>query len=358
MFLSRKFQIICALLSIFQSPAEAKGQPASFKRVRVLTWWGYIDPKNNDVAAIAEKCRANLSIDEFYSTTEFLERISSNRSKEIQYDLLIFSDTAYNAKETAFIRNSKMRLNRNAKLYSSTISRFYQNNKYNNATGIFQLSLAGFLVNRDLMKFHNSINLEDIFKLARDNVFVLMDDHMEISTLFNKWECTERKSSCRTNARPTFPSDEKLRKLIGKSKVVISGDLAEITKHPRFAVAYTWSGDAIQKLNSQSNLDFFLHPVLSHSSMDLLTLTGDSDEAKCVAHEFTSKAFIEKITKKSRYFSPYGPVPSDDREFSKLQNQFFEQFSNLGKIQRVTQEESLEIDKKWQLFKILFGSKL
>ena len=92
--------------------------------------------------------------------------------------------------------------------------------------------------------------------------------------------------------------------------------------------------------------------------MDLLTLVGQSKEASCVASEFASKDFINSVAQKSRYFSPYGPVRSDDKAFNKLQREFFEQFSTLGRIHQVTQEESLEIDKKWQLFKILFGSKL
>jgi hypothetical protein len=64
------------------------------------------------------------------------------------------------------------------------------------------------------------------------------------------------------------------------------------------------------------------------------------------------------VAQKSKYFSPYGPVQSDSMTFNQLQIEFFKQFATLGRIHRVTQDESLEIDKKWQLFKILFGSKI
>jgi spermidine/putrescine-binding protein len=351
-------RIICLLLSIFCSSAIAQENERKAVRVRMLSWWGYIDPQNKAVNDIAKKCRATLSIDEFYSTTEFLERVSKQSQTGQNYDVLIYSDTAYNTKETTFLRNSKRRLKIKPALYSRPIAQFYKKQKYKPATGVFQLSLSGFLVNRDLSKMQGNESLGSIFRLAGDNLAVLMDDHMEIATLLNKWECTELNSSCKKNAQLAFPSEDKLKKLVGQSKVVISSDLADITKHPKFALAYTWSGDAIQKLSAQSNLSFILHPSLSHSSMDLLTLVGESKEANCVASEFASKEFIESVSQKSKYFSPYGPVRSQDEAFSKLQQEFFEHFSTLGRIHQVTQEESLEIDKKWQLFKILFGSKL
>jgi spermidine/putrescine-binding protein len=214
------------------------------------------------------------------------------------------------------------------------------------------------LVNRAIIKAGASDKLSEFFRVSADKIFVLLDDHVEIATLLNKWECTELGSGCNKNAQLIFPSEDKLKKLVGQSKVAISSDLADITKHPKFALAYTWSGDAIQKTSTQPNLEFILHPSLSHSSMDLITLVGESKEAKCVADELASKEFVDSVAQKSKYFSPYGPVQSDSMTFNQLQIEFFKQFATLGRIHRVTQDESLEIDKKWQLFKILFGSKI
>ncbi len=145
---------------------------------------------------------------------------------------------------------------------------------------------------------------------------------------------------------------------MGQSKVIISSDLADITKHPQFALAYTWSGDAIEKLGAQKKLEFMLHPALSHTSMDLLSLVGGSPEARCVANELSSKEFVSYIAAKSKYFSPYGSIESKDGAYVNIQSEFFKNFGALGRIHRVTQSESLEIEKKWNLFKIVFGSKI
>lgn len=345
-------------LMSLQGFALGKGPSSQNVRVRVLSWWGYIEPQSKVIQAIEKKCRASLSIDEFYSTSEFLERVSKKSSDVKSYDLLIYSDTAYESHETRHLRASKRKLNEIHRTYHPSITAFHKKNKYNAATAVFQISLSGFLVNQKLIQLHGRENLNDVFNLVGQRLFVFMDDHMEIATLLNKWECSEAGSACKKDSQLVFPSEDKLKKLVGQSKVVISSDLADITKHPKFALAYTWSGDALQKQSEQSNLNFILHPSLSHSSMDLLTLVGESQEAKCVANELISKKFVDSVAQKSKYFSPYGPVQSNDKAFNKLQQEFFGQFSTLGRIHRVTQQESLEIDKKWQLFKILFGSKI
>jgi|GEM_PF-3246418 len=352
--------LFIAGLFFTQLTAAASVKSKNFKndKVRILSWWGYIDPHHRNIKNIERKCKTTLSIDEFYSTTEFLNRLERDKTIDNKYDVLIYSDTAYTARATNAIRNSKLKLDRRAESYANPISSFYKKNKYSQGTGIFQISLSGFLVNKRLVSLKGNESLGEIFKITGDNVAVFMDDHMEIATLLNKWECTELGSDCSKNTQLIFPSEDKLKKLVGQSKVAISSDLADITKHPKFALAYTWSGDAIQKASTQPNLEFILHPSLSHSSMDLITLVGESKEAKCVADELSSKEFVDSVAQKSKYFSPYGPVQSDEQVFNQLQKEFFNQFSTLGRIHRVTQQESLEIDKKWQLFKILFGSKI
>lgn len=349
----RNFILAFALLFGLTFKIYANGKPS----VRVLSWWGYIDKKDQKTRAIEEKCRATLSLDEFYSNAEFLERVNSKRNSS-QHDILIFSDTVIKSAQTAFIDKLKTKISSNSKKYFPGVKDFYNSRNYNPSTAVFQISLTGFLVNRAIIKAGSSDKLSEFFRDSADKIFVLLDDHVEIATLLNKWECNELGSGCSKNAQLIFPSEDKLKKLVGQSKVAISSDLADITNHPKFALAYTWSGDAIQKTSTQPNLEFILHPSLSHSSMDLITLVGESKEAKCVADELASKEFVDSVAQKSKYFSPYGPVRSDAKTFKQLQTEFFKQFATLGRIHRVTQEESLEINKKWQLFKILFGSKI
>jgi len=349
----RNFILAFSIVFSFTFKSYANGKPS----VRVLSWWGYIDRKDKRIAAIEQKCKTSLSLDEFYSNAEFLERVNPKKGS-LNHDILIFSDTVSKSAQTAFIGQLRTKLNSNSKRYFAGVRDFYYSRHYNPSTAVFQISLTGFLVNRAIIKAGASDKLSEFFRGSADKIFVLLDDHVEIATLLNRWECTELGSDCSKNTQLIFPSEDKLKKLVGQSKVAISSDLADITKHPKFALAYTWSGDAIQKASTQPNLEFILHPSLSHSSMDLITLVGESKEAKCVADELSSKEFVDSVAQKSKYFSPYGPVQSDEQVFNQLQKEFFNQFSTLGRIHRVTQQESLEIDKKWQLFKILFGSKI
>lgn len=336
----------------------AFAEPAPKKPVRILSWWGYIKASEPKVIAIENKCQTRISVDEFYSNTEFLARLGESSTPKNPFDILVFSDTVYTSKQLGFLSKSKLHFDRGLSGYSEPVKDFFKSRRYDAATGIFQISLSGFLVNKNLMRISPNDPLSLFFTRAQDNIVVLLDDHVEITTLLSNWECSEHKNECSKLGRSLFPSEEKLKQLVGKAKLVISSDLADITKHPNFALAYTWSGDALRQLDGRSNLEFLLHPSLSHTSMDLLSLVGTSKEAKCVAEAMASKEFLDTVARRTRYFSPYGPVDAQDPSFHKIQREFFDRFSKLGRIRRMTQDESLEIDKKWQLFKILFGKKI
>lgn len=348
--------ISLALLLGFNSVAMAESSIKS--SVRVLTWWGYINTKDPKVINIEKKCRTKLSLDEFYSNAEFLSRIENSHKNSGNFDILIYSDTVIKSAQMEFVGKLKNSLDVRSDKYEKTFRDFFDGRDYNSSTAAFQISLTGFLLNKKLINSSKTDPLSSFFKKSGDNIVVLLDDHVEIATLLNKWECTEQKTNCGRSGHSLFPDEEKLKRLVGKTKVVISSDLAEITKHPKFALAYTWSGGAVQKQAAQPNLEFLLHPSLSHTSMDLLTLVGTSPEAKCVANEMSAKDFVDTVAAKTKYFSPFGAVASQEPAFVKMQDEFFKQFGSFGRIHRVSQEESLEIDKKWQVFKILFGKKI
>lgn len=354
-------RVLAVLIIPFVALASGHALAASSAHrntVRVLSWWGYINSADPAVASIEKTCKTALSVDEYYSTSEFLARVEQKAASKAPLDILVFSDTVYTSKQLGFLSKSKLHFDRGLSGYSEPVKDFFKSRRYDAATGIFQISLSGFLVNKNLMSISPNDPLSLFFTRAQDNIVVLLDDHVEITTLLSNWECSEHKNECSKLGRSLFPSEEKLKQLVGKAKLVISSDLADITKHPNFALAYTWSGDALRQLDGRSNLEFLLHPSLSHTSMDLLSLVGTSKEAKCVAEAMASKEFLDTVARRTRYFSPYGPVDAQDPSFQKIQSEFFERFSKLGRIRRMTQDESLEIDKKWQLFKILFGKKI
>jgi hypothetical protein len=297
-------------------------------------------------------------VDEFYSSAEFLKRLSAGQNSQAPYDIAIFSDTMREASAAIINRDKSLTIAVDSSNYAAPIKHYFQSQKFSKNTGIFQISLTGFLWNKKNITISASDNLGAVFSRTQDGLIVLVDDHVEISTLLRAWECSSHKDKCENLASEFFPSEQQLRTLLGKSKLVITSDLGKIDAHPKFALAYTWSGDAIARAGENKNLEFLLHPSLSHTSMDLVSLLGKSKEAACVAKHLASQNFLTKTAQNSLYFSPYGPVISKNEKFSTLQKDFFDSFSKLKRIHRVTLSESEKINEKWQLFKLQFGNPL
>ncbi len=63
------------LITTLLASGTAHPSTTSRSSTRVLTWWGYIDTKNENVQEVEKKCNTKISLDEFYSNSEFLNRI-------------------------------------------------------------------------------------------------------------------------------------------------------------------------------------------------------------------------------------------------------------------------------------------
>ncbi len=327
-------------------------------KVNMLTWWGYISKESPEFKSIEKNCNTVVSIDEFYSSAEFLKRLTAGQNSKAPYDVAIFSDTMREASSAIINRDKSLKIAVDTARYVAPIKQYFQSQNFAKNTGVFQISLTGFLWNKKNITISPSDTLGTVFTRTQDGLIVLVDDHVEISTLLRAWECSSRKDKCQNLAGEFFPSEQQLRTLIGNSKLLITSDLGKIDAHPKFALAYTWSGDAIARAGENSHLEFLLHPSLSHTSMDLVSLLGKSKEAACVAKHLASQNFLTSTAQNTLYFSPYGPVSSKNEKFNTLQKDFFESFSKLKRIHRVTLSESEKINEKWQIFKLQFGNPL
>jgi hypothetical protein len=343
---------VSSLIATLASKALAKNN------VNILTWWGYIAKDSPAFKNIEKECNTAISIDEFYSSAEFLKRLSAGQSSQAPYDIAIFSDTMREASAALINRNKNLKIAVDTSNYVAPIKNYFQSQNFARNTAIFQISLTGFLWNKKNISLSSSDTLGTVFTRTQDGLVVLVDDHVEISTLLRAWECSSRKDKCQNLAGEFFPSEQQLRTLLGNSKLLITSDLGKIDAHPKFALAYTWSGDAIARAGDNINLEFLLHPSLSHTSMDLVSLLGKSKEAACVSKHLASQNFLTATAQNTLYFSPYGPVPSKNEKFNTLQRDFFESFSKLKRIHRVTLSESAKINEKWQVFKLQFGNPL
>ncbi len=173
--------IAFVLSSLLLCPLNA--QASTPTKVKILTWWGYLEQNSEQIKNIEKRCLSKIIIDEFYSSSEFLSRINSNLEN---FDILIYSDTVFKSLQTSFISKAKSKTSLKRSGYSKDIQAFFDSRSYGPNTSIFQTSLSGFLINKDLMLAHKNEPFSSFFKKAGNHIITLLDDHVEIATLLNK----------------------------------------------------------------------------------------------------------------------------------------------------------------------------
>lgn len=350
---------LTAFAFIFLSTLSSKSYADVDKPLRILTWWGYFEKGDKKIQQIEESCGRKISIDEFYSNSEFLSRIDDAKKSETHYEIIVYSDTVSKVVQSRFSRgfSHSIEMKNISKNWHPAIRDFFKTRKFSQLTRPFQFSLTGFLVNKERINFSAKDSLSEIIKKLHDSKLVLVDDYVEVATLFRKWKCESNRSSCKNISGDFFPKDESLSTLFKQTEVIVTSDLGSLDSHPQFGAAYTWSGDAFKRSLEKKNLSFHLHPKLSHSSMDLISLNSRSKEARCVYDALSSKEFLNSVSKKSMYFSPFGVVKTKSSEFDGLQDQFFKSFPSLGRIHRFSEAEAAVVNKKWRMFKLKQGSR-
>ena len=244
-------EIICASILF------CHGAYAQQSSVKIITWWGYLENKSDDVQKIEKKCNAKLSIDEFYSNSEFIDRINKSKNTNKSYEIMIYSDTVSEILQDAV--NKKQVLDVDLRNYNSAIHSYFLEHKLGKNTGIFQLSLTGFLYNKKNIEINEIDSLDSIFRKVGSKVAVLVDDQVEIVTLLRRWQCEKHPATCSKIFPDFFPTDESLKSLFGTAKTLITADLGTVDRHPDFALAYTWSGDSIARVEKNKNLGFVIH---------------------------------------------------------------------------------------------------
>jgi hypothetical protein len=329
------------------------------KTVKILTWFGYLHPERPILKNIETKCQAKISIDEFYSNSEFLDRVKKAKTgSKLNYDILIYGDTISHEIDQDLKKDKGASLSMLVESYDQKVKSHFEHDAHNKNTAIFQISLTGFLWNRQVLNISAENSLRDIFKKADDKIVVLLDDHTEIQNLLHTLDCEQKNNDCASRSKTFFPDEQSLRRMVSKTKLIVASDLAGISKHPNFAFAYIWSGEGLKSAEAERKLEFMIHPELSHVSMDMLALVGESPIDACVARELGGKQFLESVSRDNFYFSPYGSVLVDNSAFASLQKEFFKDLDHLQWLQRLTPKESREISNRWQALKLKIGSSL
>ena len=272
------------------------------KQVALLSWWDYIPA--NIKTELETACNTNIVLQEYYSNSEFFRRLDSTN-----WDVVIYSDNVY-AKFRKKVPVSEFRLADHAKKkYVEAIKRVA--NQFDHDTGLFQLSITGFLYNPKTFSISKSDSIVDIFKRAKERTVLILDEHAEAFDLLRQAGLVNKSR----NEAEIY----KIKELMSGTYPIFSTTLGRIDLVDNFAFAYTWAGEAYTlKKKHRPDLKFVIHPTVSHFSNDLVTSISTDDISTCVAKKLISKDILRKVSENSLYHSPYEEyIDVGDEEINK-----------------------------------------
>ncbi|MDG9668702.1 hypothetical protein ONV78_13245 [Hahella sp. CR1] len=330
----RKVLTFTLLLGVLISHANARP-------VNILTWWGYLNAPGL-MDEIGRACGAEISYDDYYTNQEFLSRLDGDR-----YDIIIHSDVVYDFTKDIVAQAPRVNLSQISDRYHPAVKQRFIGDGYTENTALFQLSLTGFLWNRNTFSVDESQQIEDIFQAAKGKRIVVIDDAIEVANLV---------------AKAHSPNGlRRIETLVGDSQFVITNSLGKIFSDASFSFAYTWSGAALSKLRNNPHLRFTIHPSLSHISRDLITALSADKAAVCVAKALSSESFLNGLMLTTKYYSPFLSVRPDDIEdklFAHDYTQFLQHIDALPWLQRYPTEQYNQLEEEWLMIKLQLGHTL
>jgi len=333
------FLFVSLLLNTCLAAApNSNGRPT----INILTWWGYLN--GSDIVKLAEKeCGVTISFDEYYSNDEFLRRWESQREN---YDVLIFSGTIYNVVQDRLPHYKSSTLWRQSLGYNKIIRQHYNKAHYPHNVVYFLHSLTGFLWNPKNILLTDQDSVASIFKKARNNYVVLIDDPVEANQLIR--EGLPKQNSNDHMSILTFKS------AMQSANVYITNNYNQIYKKPEFAFSFSWSGEAmVDLMESNKNYQFLVHPKLSYISSDLLAQNSDRKSAFCVSKYLTSRATTINLQNNEFYFPPFLDYSSvKNKTYLGIYKNFMSKLSKMSWIDSENEVDFQKLNDSWQLIKL------
>jgi hypothetical protein len=323
------FRIKFVILSILMLAMNSRCFSASIERVNILTWWGYLAP--TDLLSVEKKCGAKISVDEYFSNSEFLRRWDN---KKQTHEIVLFSNTIYNLIDQS-LRNQNFE-SADFEPYDSSLKTKIDHLHLKRGTRVFLLSLTGFVWDKSKIQIDVSKPLNQFLKNVDNRMFVIMDDAVEGLDLLDKMNLYS--SSQKLNVAEIEKH---------KLKILISNDLEKLIGNKKFSFSYFWSGGSLKEIAKNKGIySFTVHPEFSHVTADLISLVKSTPGARCVYKSLSSKSFIREIASKTYYFSPFGA--SGDQFFEN----YFPELAKLKWLESPTINEFVLMDESWKKLKL------
>lgn len=353
--LAKKIYVLLLFgLLAYNAVAVVKSKSTNKPSVNILTWYGYLDdPKIKQI--VENKCNVKFSFDSYNTNEEFVHDIKEKRK---DYDIAIFSNLAYNS-VIEEIKNPKSDLWKLSENYYPYFKNYYNIHKYPHNVAFFTHSIVGFIFNPKVININSNENIFEIFKNAKKNDVVLIDDPAEVGTLLSigyKNGKNKYKSSIQGTTANVIYDYDNLENVTQKANVYITNDYNRIYEQKNFAFGLLWSGDALlYAKQSKLPYKFALNPSLSFICTDLIAQLNPTPSAKCVADTLGSSEIMKYIEKSTYYFTPYFTNDIHESGFDELYTQTKSLLPELPWVQPVP--DFLQMMEPWNAVKIKVNNK-
>lgn len=331
-----------ALALIISNAIYATDKPT----INALAFWGFLDD-TKITQVIENNCNVKFAHDNYYTNSEFLNIFNQRKT---DYDVIIFSNLIYGSIKSR-IPNIRSNLWKNANNYYPYFKNYYKTHNYSSNAAFFTHSMVGFLYNPKLISINKQQSMFDIFKNAKHNDVILVDDSGEIGNMLSVAYNTKNK----TSNKQTKLTYANLKQLTQNTKVYITSDFNKIYDNPKFAFAYIWSGDALLYLKkSHKPYKFIMPPKSTSICTDLVVQMKDTPAAKCVANILASPLLLKTFESDSYYFSPYFKNNLHDPSYTAIYNQVKSNLANYHMMTPV-QHFTNYYDEQWDTIKLKYS---
>ena len=207
------------------------------------------------------------------------------------------------------------------------------------------------MYNPKLINITPDEKMSDIFKSAKDNNVILVDDSGEVGNLLTIGFSDDK--SIPKNADGSVSLTYKnLKRMTQDAKVYITSDFNKIYDSKNFAFSYIWSGDALLYIKKTGKPYKFVIPSNASSiCTDLIVQMKDTPEASCVAHVLQNQSTLKYFEKDTYYFSPYFKNHINDESYVALYEKTKKTLSQLRMIQPVENFEK-DYNDQWSKIKL------
>lgn len=335
---------ICVLLA---NNLHATINTTSKKTVNVTAFYGFLeDPKIQK--AVEQQCNVNFSHDAYYTNAEFLRDFYKQKDS---YDVMIFSNMVYGSIKNQLPNIINSNLWKSSAEYYPYFREYYRSHDYTHNMAFFTHAIVGFMYNPALIDIRPDEKMSDIFKSAKDNNVILVDDSGEIGNLLTIGY-SEDQNIKKNNDGSVSLTYKNLKRMTQDARIHITSDFNKIYDSKNFAFSYIWSGDALLYMKKSGKPYKFVIPSNASSiCTDLIVQMKETPEASCVARVLQNQSTLEYFEKSTYYFSPYFKNHIDDKSYISLYEKTKRTLPQLRMIQPVANFEK-DYNNGWSKIKL------